>query len=103
MRVGLGTARAARAAGFEVEDTHPAEHARFVFITWPHGSSTGQFGAARIEQTATFASGGQCAEALVNYFQDALVNEKSCSFGAELAAKRQFSCNNRSANRLGKY
>ena len=32
----------------------------------------------------------QCRQALVNYFQDALVNEKYCSFGAEFAAKRQF-------------
>ena len=68
-----------------------------------HAPSTGQFGAARIEQTATFACGAQCAEALVNYFQDALVNENSCSFGAELAAKRQFSYNNRSAKRLSRY
>ncbi len=35
MRVGLGAARAARAAGFEVEHTHPAEHARFVYIGFP--------------------------------------------------------------------
>jgi len=63
----------------------------------------GQFEAARIEQTATLVSGAQCAGALVNYFQDALVNENSCSFGAELAAKRQFSCHNRSAKRLSSY
>jgi hypothetical protein len=32
-----------------------------------------------------------------------LVNGKYCSFGEELAAKRQFSCHNRSAKHLSKY
>ena len=40
---------------------------------------------------------------LLHYFQDVLVNENICSFGAELAAKRQLSCQNRSAKRLSKY
>ena len=40
---------------------------------------------------------------LFNFFQDSLVSENICSFGAELAAKRQVSCHNRSAKRLRKY
>jgi hypothetical protein len=40
---------------------------------------------------------------LLHCFQNALVNGKYCSFGEELAAKRQFSCHNRSAKNLSKY
>jgi hypothetical protein len=40
---------------------------------------------------------------LLHCFQNALVNGKSCSLGEELAAKRQFSCHNRSAKNLSKY
>ena len=41
---GLGTARAARAAGFEVEHTHPAEHARFEYIGCPTRRAQGNSG-----------------------------------------------------------
>ena len=34
------------------------------YYSFAHASSTGQFGAARIEQAATFTSGTQCAEPL---------------------------------------
>ncbi len=37
MRVGVGAARAARAAGFEVGSKHPAEHARFASPVLPMG------------------------------------------------------------------
>ena len=83
--VGLGAARAARAAGFEAEHTHPAEQARFAPLVFPMRQARGNLG---VTGTCSFASGAQFAGALVNYFQDALVNENSCSFGAELAAKR---------------
>ena len=42
--VGLGTARAARAAGFEVAATHPAEHARFARPLLPTRRARGNSG-----------------------------------------------------------
>ena len=72
MRVGLGTARAARAAGFEVAATHPAEHARFASTVFPTRRARGNSGVTGY----SISLYKQCLQALVNYFQDALVNGK---------------------------
>ena len=94
--VGVGAARAARAAGFEVGGKHPAEQARFASTFLPMGRARGNSG----PPTFDYIVPEQCLQAFVKHFQDALVNGKYCSFGVELAAKRQFSCHNRSAKRL---
>ena len=44
MCVGLGAARAACAAGFEVAAMHPAEHARFAPPDMPMRRARGNFG-----------------------------------------------------------
>ena len=50
MRVGVGRARAARSAGFVVEHTHPAEHARFASIVFPTRRARGNSSLAGLNE-----------------------------------------------------